>query len=93
MTTQRFVWDKVVRGGILADEMGLGKTVEILSLVVAHRRPKKKAVKARQKRARRATEQEEKVDCVCGVVCSVDDFTDYEVRGLLQCAAPFCMRL
>ncbi|KAG5931901.1 hypothetical protein E4U60_005715 [Claviceps pazoutovae] len=31
--------DEVVKGGILAEEMGLGKTLEILSLVLLHRRP------------------------------------------------------
>ncbi|KAG6041448.1 hypothetical protein E4U39_006561 [Claviceps sp. Clav50 group G5] len=31
--------DEVVKGGILAEEMGLGKTLEILSLILLHRRP------------------------------------------------------
>ncbi|PFH60516.1 hypothetical protein XA68_10830 [Ophiocordyceps unilateralis] len=31
--------DSLVKGGILAEEMGLGKTLEILGLILVHRRP------------------------------------------------------
>ena len=31
--------DKAIKGGILAEEMGLGKTLEILGLILLHKRP------------------------------------------------------
>ncbi|RCI07450.1 hypothetical protein L249_4524 [Ophiocordyceps polyrhachis-furcata BCC 54312] len=47
--------DSMVKGGILAEEMGLGKTLEILGLILVHRRPDTPAPFASGLRPSRAT--------------------------------------
>ena len=78
LSTTQFSAIPLPRGGILADEMGLGKTVEILSLILAHRRSHSHSIKQptgmesgpqqRSEEGSAAVVMGDRVECVCGAV-------------------------